>query len=77
MIDVSTEFVTNTAKSSRPVRGKVEIDWNLDGVFFDESLSTLIIEVERKVNIPLGGICIGMADVELENTDDRFTPRIT
>lgn len=76
MIQVSTDFTTNTGKSMRIVIGKVEVDWNLDGTFTDESSNQLVVEVERKVNEPLGGVNIGVADIELDNSDDRYTPPI-
>lgn len=77
MIGMSENFVLNTAKSNRQIRSKIEIDWNLNGFYTDESENQLILEVERKVNEPLGGISVGIADIELTNANDRFTPPVS
>lgn len=74
MITVSSTFTQNTQKSSRRVIGKALIDWNLLGNFVDESSQVLVIEIERKVNLPLGGISVSLADITLTNYNDRYTP---
>jgi hypothetical protein len=74
MIGVSEAFTIATEKSSRKVVGKVEVDWDLDGTFLDESDYTSVIEIERKLNEPFGGISISLADVVLLNNTDRYTP---
>jgi hypothetical protein len=71
---VSGDFTTRSQADSRKLLGKSEIDWNLNGTFTDESDHQQVITIERKINEPLGGISIAMADVELINHDDRYTP---
>ena len=74
MITVDSNFTIASQKTSRKVASKVEVDWDLDGDFLDESPYTSIIEIERKLNEPLGGISISLADVVLLNNTDRYTP---
>ncbi len=42
--------------------------------FFDESERAVRIEYDRRIEEPLGGIALALADVLLDNTDQRFTP---
>lgn len=74
---VSSGFSTHVQKTTRIIKGKVEIDWQLSGTFDDESPNKTLIEVERKVNEPLGGISISLANVTLTNHNDRYTPPAT
>jgi hypothetical protein len=43
--------------------------------YFDESNYVLAMSWERGLNMPLGGITMAMAEVTLDNTSGRFTPR--
>lgn len=62
-----------SAQNRRPF-GRAEIDWNDTGSPVDESYYLVSIEVERKINEPLGGVALGQADVEFINLNDRYTP---
>lgn len=77
MQTVSSDFTTNTSKVAKNVVGKVEIDWKKTDSYFDETEYSLVLEVERKIAEPEGGIQLAMADVNLANETDRFTPPAT
>lgn len=42
--------------------------------YYDESDRVIGVEYDRELNEPLGGIAMATLDVELENTDSRYTP---
>lgn len=48
--------------------------WN-KYVYSDESSNLMSIQVERGLSIPLGGLTKAMADIRLDNTSGRYTPR--
>lgn len=52
----------------------VQSEWN-KYIYQDESAQTLTLGVERGLNLPLGGITKALADVRLDNTSGRYTPR--
>ena len=74
MQSVSGQFTTDTAGKNRRIIGKVEIDWDKDGVFTDESAYLKVLEIDQRVKEPLGGIILGQMDMVLNNTTDRFSP---
>lgn len=45
-------------------------------LYSDESEYVVSVEYERALNMPLGGIHTGIANVTLDNTSGRFTPRV-
>lgn len=73
MQTVSDDFQENSEKTVRNADGKVEIDWDGDSAYSNESHRLLSIEIERSVDEPLGGIWSAMADILLDNKDDRYT----
>ena len=73
MQTVSTAFETKSKATTRKVDAKILIDWNNDGTFTDETERLKVIETERKITEPLGGIHVGQFDVVLHNEDDRYT----
>jgi len=54
--------------------GEVTSDWN-KYFYFDESTNLLGMNYERQLNQPIGGISQALAEVDLDNTSDRYTPR--
>lgn len=42
--------------------------------YFDESEYVMGMSWERSLNLPLGGLSVGFAEAELDNTTKRFTP---
>lgn len=75
MKTVTSTFVTKSSDKQRLPQYKVEIDWELDGTFQDESRFVKVIQVERSINEPLGGVALAQADVKFVNTNDRYTPK--
>lgn len=71
---VSSDFTNISNSDVRNITAKVEIDWNRDGVFTDETDYLLLLEVERRISEPEGGVHIAMCDITLANESDRFTP---
>lgn len=71
---VSTNYTNKSNDEIRKIAGRVVIDWDLSGTFIDESSHQIVLEVERKINEPLGGISVSLADIQLNNYDDRYTP---
>lgn len=69
-----TGFEEIASQHLRKITQSFTMDWNLDGEYTDESDNVLVLEVERQLNEPLGGISQAMADVTLENSDNRYTP---
>jgi hypothetical protein len=43
--------------------------------YTDESAYTLGLGYERQLNMPIGGLTVGLADIRLDNTSGRFSPR--
>lgn len=74
MINVSDEFTANSTSEERNIIAKLEIDWDLDGTYTDETSYAVSLEIERNLSLPLGGVSLAMADVTLTNETDRFTP---
>jgi len=58
----------------RHPKAKITVDWNLGDGFQDETEYLEMVEVERKLTEPLGGVSIAQADVRFINIDDRYTP---
>lgn len=54
--------------------GAVTSDWN-NYQYFDESDYVIDMAYERALNMPLGGMTKALAEVRLDNTSHRFTPR--
>lgn len=52
----------------------VQSEWNKYS-YQDETSNTLNISVEKGLNLPLGGITKSLANVRLDNTSGRYTPR--
>jgi len=42
--------------------------------YFDESAYTMGLSWERSLNLPIGGLSVGFAEADLDNTSKRFTP---
>lgn len=74
MQTVSSNFETKSKAALRKITGKIEIDWDKDGTYTDESDNILHIEYERLIQEPFGGVQLAQFDVQLKNDDDRFTP---
>lgn len=73
MITTTQTFSDNAKSIVRKPQTKIEFDWDDDGIFTLEANRSIVVEVERKLNEPLGGVSIAQADVQLINTDDRYT----
>ena len=43
--------------------------------YFDESDYIMGLSWERSLNLPMGGLSVGFAEADLDNTTDRYTPR--
>lgn len=69
-IGVSTIGGYDTIASS----GEITSDWN-KYFYFNESDNLLGMNYERKLNQPIGGISQAVAEVDLSNISDRYTPR--
>ena len=76
IITNSENFYQITEKASRKIVSKFEVDWDLTNSFINETGNLLVVEVERKVDEPLGGVSLSIADVVLANHNDRYTPPI-
>ena len=76
IITNSENFYQITEKASRRIVSKFEVDWDLTNSFINETGNLLVVEVERKVDEPLGGVSLSIADVVLANHNDRYTPPI-
>lgn len=68
-IGVSTIGGSDTINSS----GGVNSDWNRY-IYTDESDYVTRLSWERELNIPIGGLVKGLADIEVDNTSGRFNP---
>ena len=55
--------------------GAITSDWN-KYLYSNESEYVVSVEYERALNMPLGGLHTGIANVVLDNTSGRFTPRV-
>ena len=55
--------------------GVVTSDW-LNYDYLDETEYLVSVEYERLLNMPLGGLTTAIANVQLDNTTGRYTPRI-
>ena len=75
MIDVTDTFITNATKKNRSPEHEVVVDWQLDGVTQDESHLVKVIEIERNLSEPLGGVVLAQADIVFINYKGRFTAR--
>lgn len=72
---VSDDFDAKSKLHVRRIQGKVEVDWDKNGTFTDESDHLIVLEYERLIQEPLGGVQLAQFDVQLANHDDRFSPR--
>lgn len=73
MITTTTNYADKSTRSSRKPQLKVEVDWALGDNFQDESGYCVLVEVERSLNEPLGGISLAQGDLRLTNLTDRYT----
>ena len=55
--------------------GVITSDW-LNYDYLDETDYLISVEYERLLNMPLGGLTTAIANVELDNTTGRYTPRV-
>lgn len=53
---------------------QIDSQWN-KYLYFDESNYLKYLEYEHGLQLPIGGIRVGLAEGEFENTSGRFTPR--
>ena len=70
-IGVSTIGGSDSIASS----GVVTSDW-LNYDYLDETDYVISVEYERLLNMPLGGLTTAIANVTLDNTTGRYTPRV-
>jgi len=75
MIDVTGTFITNATKKNRTPQYEILIDWQLDGTTQDESHLVKLIEIERNLSEPLGGVVLAQANVSFINFKGKFTAR--
>jgi hypothetical protein len=75
MINVTATFITNATKKNRSPEHEVLVDWELDGTTQDESHLVKLIEIERNISEPLGGVVLAQADITFVNLKGRFTAR--
>lgn len=73
-IVTESSYDVDSQRAIRDIVQKLEIDWKLNSVFWDETQHALSLEVERRLAEPLGGISLSLADAVLENITDRYTP---
>lgn len=73
MQNVSSNFETKSKNSLRKIVGKVEVDWDKDGTYTDESENVIHLEYERILQEPFGGVQLAQFDIQFKNDDDRFT----
>ena len=71
---VSGTYTTKSGNNFRKPQFAVYVDWAIENTFQTETKYILSIEVERSLNEPLGGVFLAQADLELSNTNDRYTP---
>lgn len=69
-IDFEDKLEENLRKPYR----EVYIDWENDGVFSNETHRLMVVEIDRSIDEPLGSTRSAIADLVLENTNDRYTP---
>lgn len=74
MQNVSNDFTTNSKKAARNLSRQILIDWDLDGVYTDETLYVKSFEGDRVVDEPLGGVYQSQFDITLSNVTGRFSP---
>jgi len=74
MQDVSEDFEDRIKGDIRTPNRKVEIDWDLDDNYSDETHRVRVIEIERSIDEPLGSTRSAIADIVLDNSGDRYTP---
>lgn len=75
MITVSTDFATKSISNFRRPKVEVHFDWTRQGSYQNETDYVYMVEVERKLSEPLGGVSIAQADIRLVNSQNRYTPR--
>jgi len=74
MISVPEAFTTASKARNRHQIAKVRVDWNLGDGYQNETEYLTLVEVERKLIEPLGGVSVAQADVRFVNVSDRYTP---
>ena len=74
MMITESEDIMSDTNVQECVCCKVEIDWDLDGDYEEETENIVSLEVERSVQSPLGGIFTCFAMIKLNNSDNRYTP---
>jgi hypothetical protein len=73
MIAVTDDFVEKVELANKRPKVKVEIDWDMDANYENETSYAMSVGVERRLNEPLGGIAIAQADVVFANRNNRYT----
>lgn len=75
MINVTAQFIADATSKNRSPEFQVLVDWELDGQQQDESQYVKLIEIERNLSEPFGGVVLAQANIVLVNYKGRFTSR--
>jgi len=60
--------------STLEIRGKVEVDWDSNGSYADESVYFLSAKGDEEIQGELGHAVMGTLDITLSNITERFSP---
>lgn len=74
MQNVSTNFQQNSEKSIRKINANVAVQWEVGEPYVDETDYLQELEMEKKVNEPIGGVHLAQFDLLFHNLTRRFSP---
>lgn len=74
MITISDEYKAMMLAARRHILVEVNVDWNNDGTYSNETFFLRKVTIERSFEEPLGGFSSAICDIELINFNQRYTP---
>jgi hypothetical protein len=74
MIEVSSIFESKAKDTNRNPQFEVNVDWDRNEVFQDETEFVMSIEIERNMSEPLGGVVLAQCDLTFVNSEGRMIP---
>jgi len=73
-VSINADVWWYSQQKFRHPKARVKVDWNLGDGYQDETNYLIMVEVERKLIEPLGGVSVAQANVSLVNVNNRYTP---
>jgi hypothetical protein len=75
MQTITQQFEQNSKRANRRPSYNMNIDWTNTSQPINEIRRIKLLEIERAMAEPQGGIQTAVADITLNNKDNRYTPR--